>query len=262
MKIHLASDLHLDIHTLPKGVPVNWRGGVLLLAGDTCETRSLKNPYVVEDLARICAAYDQVFTVTGNHEYYNGDINLDEDLFKQRTAHIPNLRLLQKESVDLGSVKLIAATLWTDLNKGDPFVKGQGRMLLNDYRRIDNAPSTPYNHNPVLTTQDTCLIHKDHLNFITEEILSSDKCIVMTHHAPILEHINRKRGGYVSNDVTGFFYCSDLSQLILDNTNKIKLWAHGHTHEEKQTWVDKTLVATNARGYSPFEFEPMEINIE
>jgi hypothetical protein len=81
MKIDYCSDLHLEFG------PVSLPGGdVLILAGDICESRSLrKNFHETKLLDRTpgafkyqdffdfeCAKYQQVFYVMGNHEHYHG----------------------------------------------------------------------------------------------------------------------------------------------------------------------------------------------
>jgi Icc-related predicted phosphoesterase len=47
-------------------------------------------------------------------------------------------------------------------------------------------------------------------------------------------------------------YCSDLSDLILDNPN-IKVWVHGHVHDTCDYKVGDTRVLCNPRGYLPWE---------
>ena len=47
-------------------------------------------------------------------------------------------------------------------------------------------------------------------------------------------------------------YSSDLSEFILDHP-QIRLWTHGHTHDEFDYMVGTTRVVCNPRGYEGYE---------
>jgi hypothetical protein len=47
-------------------------------------------------------------------------------------------------------------------------------------------------------------------------------------------------------------YSSDLTEFMLDNP-MIKLWTHGHTHEDFDYMVGSTRVFCNPRGYDGYE---------
>ena len=47
-------------------------------------------------------------------------------------------------------------------------------------------------------------------------------------------------------------YHSSLEEFIMDRPN-IKLWTHGHTHEEFDYMVGDTRVVCNPRGYIGYE---------
>ena len=47
-------------------------------------------------------------------------------------------------------------------------------------------------------------------------------------------------------------YSSRLDQFILDNP-QIKLWTHGHTHEEFDYMIGSTRIVCNPRGYINYE---------
>lgn len=251
MRIHYASDLHIDHTSLPRGMDIPYVGGVLLLAGDTFEVNSLKGyKKTLFDFERICKAFDVVYAITGNHEYYDNFIGLEttEDCYRTWTQHIPNFYLLQKEAVYLGEgITLAAATLWTDCNRGDPISKLQIEAYMNDFNCIK------YSDKKVLTPDNTIEIHNEHLAFIAETVQESERCIVMTHHAPIYAHADTRR-----NLRNGDAYASQLDDFILDNTKKIPAWVHGHTHIKRVTRVGDTNVCSNARGYmnySPLHWE-------
>lgn len=252
MNIYLASDLHLDIHKLPPNVEIPFMGGILILAGDTCESRFYEKS---QDLRRICKSFDKVYAIAGNHEYYHGDIYISEDIIHVDTMDIENFEFLQKEIVKLpGNVNLIAATLWTDFNKGDPLSKIHAEYGLNDYNYIKNSTKGMYDSKK-LRANDIQLINKDHFQFIEKSVRESEKCIIVSHHAPLMSHAS---DGYANDDLN-HAYASDYSEFILNNTDKIAVWAHGHTHDDKETIFGNTKVVTFARGYIPIEFECKKI---
>ena len=47
-------------------------------------------------------------------------------------------------------------------------------------------------------------------------------------------------------------YSSDLSEFILDNP-EIKVWTHGHTHDNFDYMIGSTRIICNPRGYKGYE---------
>jgi Icc-related predicted phosphoesterase len=105
---------------------------------------------------------------------------------------------------------------------------------------------------------DTVKMHYESKRYIEEKVKNNpDKpIVVITHMAPTFESVNWKFKG---EQTTNGAYCSDLSDLILDNPN-IKTWVHGHVHDPVDYMVGSTRVLCNPRGYVPWEegngFEP------
>lgn len=251
MKLYLASDLHLDISGLLPDENIPYMGGTLLLAGDTCEVAAITAGYklVRQNLAQICNAFDQVFMIPGNHEYYDGHIAYAEDILRLELPSIAdNITLLQKDIVELEpGLSLIAATLWTDMNKEDPMDMLRMPRFMSDYNYIKNTSDVGLLCE--LSVHDVVDIHKDHLKFLSNALKTTEnRCVVMTHHAPLKELFNeeRARRHYFMN-VPG--YVSDLQYLIEEHTDKLPLWVYGHTHENRETVIGNTRIVTNARGY-------------
>ena len=125
MNIQLVSDLHLcwgDLH-LPGG-------DVLIMAGDVFEASDwTKVPAVRKVYDRFCneelKKYDTVLYVFGNHEHYGVEYSKTRDLIQ---GHMPsNVFILENEYLDLDSTRFWGATLWTDMNRGNPVVMKIGR---------------------------------------------------------------------------------------------------------------------------------------
>lgn len=258
MKISLVSDLHLEFgyQELPGG-------DVLLLAGDICEYRTLKNDFHSTRLAdrepgtffkaydffyRECAKYKKVFYVMGNHEHYHHRF---DKTYNDLKAILPdNVVLLEKEAVEYEGVVFLGATLWTDLNKGDPITVYTMKGFMNDYKVVQNHyPDRNLYHK--LTPDHTLTEHrrtKEYFKLMLEERRDMP-VVVVTHMAPSFQSVNEK---YLGETVTNGGYASDLSEFILDHDN-IRVWVHGHMHDPVDYMIGDTRVLANPRGYVPYE---------
>lgn len=259
MKISLISDLHLDM-----GGPITLPGGeVLIIAGDTCEAKSLnketqdsKHYSFPIKQTEACyyffncelSKYEKVFYVLGNHEHYRG--RFDKTLETMRNLMPSNVTILENECVEYNDVMFMGATLWTDCNKSDPLTIHDLKMYMNDYNIISNHyvnKNQYYKLQPEVTINE----HKKTLEYF-RNILSKNpdkKFVVITHHAPSLLSINEK---YKDDYRINGGYASDLSHFILDNPN-IKVWVHGHMHDPVSYELGVTRVYANPRGYIPYE---------
>lgn len=257
MIISLVSDLHLDIskHLEMPG------GDVLLVAGDACEARQLVKEYHSTKVLPYtggsfpcydffefeCAKYKKVFYVLGNHEHYGGKF------WKTKTELervLPkNVTVLENQCEEYEGVVFIGATLWTDMNKGDPITLHMIENYMNDYRAITyHYPQ--YNTYHKMRPMDTVKMHIESKRYIEEKAKEhSDKpVVVITHMGPSHKSVNWKYEGELTNGA----YVSDLSNLILDNPN-IKAWVHGHVHDPVSYDIGDCRVHCNPRGYIPWE---------
>jgi hypothetical protein len=73
--------------------------------------------------------------------------------------------------------------------------------------------------------------------------------VVVGHHAPSRASTHpRYRTEFVVNGA----YSSNLDEFILDR-RQIRLWTHGHTHEDFDYMIGTTRVVCNPRGYDGYE---------
>ena len=253
MLISIYSDLHLEFgyQELPGGE-------VLILAGDICETRSLRKEFhQTKLLDRVpgafpcydffkyeCAKYEKVFMVAGNHEHYHGRLDKTHNELKE---YLPkNICLMENNVIDYNGVTFIGATLWTDLNRFDPITIQHLRGILNDYRIIQNYyEDTGLYHK--LIPEYTYKLHKNTMKFFKETIEKNrdNQVVVITHHGPSVLSIDEK---YEHDVITNGGYVSDLSEFILDHEN-ITHWVHGHMHDPVDYTIGKTRIVSNPRGY-------------
>jgi Icc-related predicted phosphoesterase len=258
MNISLVSDLHLDIS---KGLTMPG-GDVLIIAGDACEARILVKehhstkplPYTggsfpCYDFFNIeCAKYKKVFYVMGNHEHYQGKFWKTYAALKEVLP--ANVTLLENQVEEYEGVVFVGATLWTDMNKSDPLTLAMIASYMNDYKCITyHYPQYGAYHK--MRPADTVKMHYESKRFIEETAKAkADKpIVVISHMAPSFKSVNEK---YIHETMSNGAYCSDLSDLILDNPN-IKVWVHGHVHDPCDYNVGDTRVLCNPRGYIPWE---------
>ena len=266
MRVSVMSDLHLDFAdlTLPGG-------DVLILSGDICEAKRMKpdmyNPNLVllehertdqrPDRYNLifeeeCAKYRKVFMVMGNHEHYGFQYHKTYNHIKQQLP--ANVHLLEDECYELDGVLFIGATLWTDMNKGDELTLFHMKSMMNDYRQItmfNEAKNVYHRLQPERTMADHYR-SRDYIKTILEENRATGKnlpVVVMTHHAPSKASIKPR---YLNDTIMNGGYSSDLSELILDNP-EIRVWTHGHTHDNFDYMIGETRIICNPRGYKGYE---------
>jgi Icc-related predicted phosphoesterase len=257
MIINLVSDLHLDI----SGAQELPGGDVLILAGDICEAKELGKefhstkvlPYsggsfpCYDFFEFELAKYKKVFYVLGNHEHYRGKFWKTKSELERVLPK--NVTVLENQCEVYEGVLFIGATLWTDMNKGDPMTLHSMQHYMNDYKAITFS-YPQYNAYHKMRPMDTVKMHYESKRYIEEKVIEHADLpvVVITHMAPTFMSVNDKYKGELSNGA----YASDLSDLILDHTN-IKFFCHGHMHDPCDYMVGNTRVICNPRGYLPCE---------
>lgn len=262
MKISYVSDLHLEFSDLE--LP---GGEVLILAGDICEVKNVRpNSYdpngimfnfenrhrrpdrYIRFFLEECAKYQQVFYVMGNHEHYHGRFDRTAGLIQE---FLPaNVRLLENDCVDYRGVMFMGATLWTDLNRGNPISENMIRQYMNDYSAITNHYQDQDRYFKLIPTE-TLKVHRRTVEYFRQTLAANrDRTfVVITHHGPSFQSV----GPEFKDDfhINGA-YASDLDQFILNHSN-IRYWIHGHMHHSNDYQIGSTRVLTNPRGYVGYE---------
>jgi predicted phosphodiesterase len=284
MRIAVGSDLHLEFGTVELYNTDN--ADVLVLAGDICVARDIElmgaNLHAQRTRAeRYLAFFEQVskefpkvIYVAGNHEHYNGDFAFTNGILKGALAKFENIHVLEKQTLDIGDVTFIGATLWTNMNDNDPTTLAQVKHMMNDFRGVDNSNRMISRQVPLyddgefnidrkvighkikespsqFSPQDSVDDHNKALNFI-QHVVENDptrKYVVVGHHCPSkLSCAPRWQHERVMN---GAFY-SDLDDFIAYR-DSIRLWIHGHTHDPFDYFIGQTRVVCNPRGYVGYE---------
>ena len=271
MKIAVCSDIHLEFGTISLE---NTEGAdVLILGGDICVAKDLnkRDEYALMDrfgrseawhtfFQECCARFPHVIYIVGNHEHYHGDFRDTISNLRDKLGYLINLHILDKQMVQLGGVSFIGGTLWTDMNKEDPITLLHMTGMMNDFRCIMNSNRVVNfkDHEGKFATRtakfspdDTVVDHKEMLDYIRIMIEGKfdQKFVVVGHHAPSKASTHPR---YADEVIMNGGYSSDLSEFIMDHP-QIKLWTHGHTHEDFDYMIGSTHIVCNPRGYDAYE---------
>ena len=268
MKIAVASDVHLefgdcDIHNTENA-------DVLILSGDICVARDIGRPDPnnfmegarsnrIRDFFQRCSdRFAHTVMVMGNHEHYHGDFSKSRDIIGDMlaSAGCHNVYLLEKQTRVIDDYTFIGGTLWTDMNRGDPLTVHAAATMMNDFRGVKNSAKGHAGGNWKFLPEDTVYDHRAMKQYIQTVIDNrraqgerSDRVIVVGHHAPSFASVHEK---YRHDTIMNGCYYSDLSEFILDRP-EIRLWTHGHTHEDFDYMIGTTRVICNPRGYVGYE---------
>jgi len=264
MRINIASDIHLEFG--PIEIKNTEGADTLILSGDICVAADLthkdvndKRSRVIHDFFEMCCnEYDNVIYIVGNHEHYNGDFQRTIPHLKMYLqSYLENLHILDKSVVTINDVTFIGGTLWTDMNKEDPSTLYSMKGMMNDFIKVANGEidnrGKPYKVINRLTPDDVVVDHKEMLEYIRTVVKGKydQKFVVVGHHAPSkLSTKPKYQDDYIMNGA----YSSDLSEFILDYP-QIKMWTHGHTHDNFDYLVGSTRVVCNPRGYIKYEHQ-------
>jgi Icc-related predicted phosphoesterase len=264
MKIALVSDVHLEFGDLDFD---NDSGAdVLILGGDICVASDMaqRDPYNTmgeqyrsnrfhDFFQRCCDRFPHVIFIVGNHEHYHGDFAKTVPHFKDVLGYLPNLHILEKETFVLDDITFIGGTLWTDMNKRDNRTLHDISRMMNDFRCVDNSAKTEDGRGwpGRFTTTDAANDHDAMVAFIDQTIAANPagRYVVVGHHSPSRLSTHPK---YQSQFIMNGGYSSELDDFIQDRP-QIKLWTHGHTHEDFDYMIAGCRILCNPRGYINYE---------
>ena len=265
MKIKLVSDLHLEFSdiniTNDDNCDVLILGGDIMVAADLHEHPNFDfNPYdhgAFADLSRKqqrvarfrdflkrCSfQFPHVIYIMGNHEFYHGRFYESIDHMREECAKFPNIYMLENDTKVIDDVTFIGATLWTDMNKGDPLTMHAIEGMMNDFRIIRNDKRSF----AAMSARDVVSRHARTLQYFRSVLAEQHdkKFVVVGHHSPSFQSVHEI---YKTEYLMNGGYHSDLSEFIMDHP-QIKLWTHGHTHHPFDYKIGETRIVCNPRGY-------------
>jgi Icc-related predicted phosphoesterase len=271
MKIALCSDLHLEFSDII--LTNDEAADVLILSGDIMVAQDLHDhPEPISALDKAMVANSQgmgrrqetaqrfrdflkrcsfqfpkVIYVAGNHEFYHGKYPDGYEWLRGECSKFPNIHFLEMDTVTINDFTFIGGTLWTNMNKQDPLTLHMIENMMNDFKIVRNSERNYAR----FSSRDAVIRHMKTLNYI-KDVVENDatkKYVFVGHHTPSPLSIHPK---YQSEYIMNGAYTSDLSEFILDHP-QIKLWTHGHTHEQFDYVIGETRVVCNPRGYHGYE---------
>ncbi|BBU58439.1 hypothetical protein KU6B_47040 [Mameliella alba] len=232
----------------------------VLIAGDTHTMgRHLEIP------ARAARKYGcPVVLIWGNHEPYGSiwsELLADEERqLADLRADGLDIRVLHGAATEIAGVRIIGATLWTDLNLYPELEELACQVVtqdLNDFRKISIAPGK------LMTGEDMLALHRRDKEAVFDALRRpfDGTTLVMTHHLPIRDMIHPGRTiGRADKRAMNAGFASDLWDQI--KQFDIHTWICGHSHDNRNCVGDgdhgPVHFVMNARGYpnEGAEFDP------
>lgn len=256
MKLAIGSDLHLEFG--PLSVRNTEGADVLILAGDICtakdfRTRESQNKYTVryyDFFEQAAGEFKNIIYVLGNHEHYGNDMAYTKRNISDRLSHLPNIKVVERENIVIDDVTFAGTTLWTNINNRDPNIMWQVPNMMSDFRQIkvDVRRDMIHNDPPRLTPDIWCDEH-DRCRKFLESAVKQDRTVVITHFTPSYQSCHPKYAG--SATMNAVFH-TEMFDFVFNNP-QIKLWIHGHTHDDFDYMINQTRIVCNPRGYTGYE---------
>jgi predicted phosphodiesterase len=228
MKIRLLSDLHHEFYE-DKGLYGSKGEDVLVIAGDL----AVGAMSVYWALQKFNSPDRPIVYVSGNHEYYRGNIvGVSEEI--RILSEDLNVYFLNPGSVIIGDVTFIGGTLWTNF-RNNLFSGMACRSAVSDFSMIERF------------TPDKCAnLYEEHIKYIKDAYNAySGKKVIVTHFLPAVECIAEQ---YQGDSVLNDYFANDLGEYIsyLQDTT----WLFGHTHDNVDKLIGDTRCIANPYGYN------------
>lgn len=255
MKLWIFSDLHLELQN-PMFVDDAPESDVIVCAGDLCSADQLGGcaQWLIERYGL------PIVFVPGNHEFYfSGGVwppsakaashVLMKEIAAASRSWPQRLYLLDDDVIELGDVRFVGGTLWTDFMmdlKDDSQFAWRMKWApsqLADFSRIwleDGRPLSPF---------AMLGFHRMTRGFIERQLANpfDGQTVVVTHHLP---HPDCTPAVYRDWDTNYLFACSKAAfEDVLDYDSAPALWICGHTHHPSDVRVGRTRIVCNPRGY-------------
>ncbi len=270
MNIQLLSDLHLESN--PGFMPTPATGAdVLVLAGDIGSYQNNSALSAAGDadfgLGRFSPQNGwptPVLFVPGNHEYDGMDFDEAHQRLQETCARL-GITWLEREVVQLGGVRFVGTTLWSDFDALGPLA-GQtlpdkipahfshpNSQFTRQLKARDKAfraanyylrkTGTTRTNAPWLAEgiREQALLCQDWLSAALDAPFDGPT-VVVTHFAPSLRSADPRYGE--TPGTAGF--CNALDALL----PKAQLWLHGHLHCPSDYAAGDCRVVANPLGYA------------
>lgn len=233
MRIQVLSDLHLEFGFYR--VKVSEDADALVMAGDFTVAKYLGDLGAFARFVR-----KPLFFVAGNHDYYYGVFEEVNRKLEKMDSDIINFHFLNNKYVEVGEVKFIGSTLWSDFDLAPNPAEFASlvRSRINDFHIISKSSNRKF------SPQDCQELNVESCLFLRREIDApfNGKRVVVTHFLPSPKSIHSRFEG----DFLNPYFCCNCEELMGPS---VRLWIHGHTHESINYACKQTRVIANPKGY-------------
>lgn len=210
---------------------------VLFLAGDISEFRYLEQ-LTIPFLKKIQDYADQIVYIAGNHEFWSGHIQREQDYANKIKLAVPNFIYLSNNSVNIKGLEIFGSTLWTDYGKNEYLIT-QANEKYSDLPKDHNINKIKFNNGKFHANKIVYLAlkNKSEINkWLNETPLEQPK-LLLTHYPPFPDKVNlsylldKERLGDNYEERLALVNLLDHNNLsdIIDGQQNI-LFAHGHLH--------------------------------
>lgn len=249
MKIGIISDIHGDTYSYETNYLELYKDkiDVLVIAGD------IQNFWTESEFDDWCKHISKDFPKTifvpGNHDLWSKDKNYkDVILMFETIAHnYNNIFVLNNNYLRIDNYIFVGSIYFSEPNNTE---------RLNDFKCIKSQKSTIKKTNFIEEHKTA----KKYISSILDGLKQDESLIAITHFGPSTKSIALR---YQTQDNS--YFCNADDSLIEQNSDKIKLWIHGHTHEPFDYSIRNTRIICNPLGYPtenyrhPFRIKIVEI---
>ena len=234
-----ASDLHLEFYDKHDKGAIDFRQWIepsapyLILAGDIGQPHRASYHTFIRQAA---TAFDRIYLIAGNHEFYNKTMPMDAIKQNIRTGLPANVEFLDNTATTTPEgLRILGSTLWSNIL---PHEMVDSLYFLADFRLIKHTEDKAW------TPHSYILQHATDRNWLEEQLNDHPEqpTLVMTHHLPSFECIADEFVGKPMNSC----FASDLDELFVP---PVKAWVAGHTHTPMIKEVNEIPVYINPAGY-------------
>lgn len=252
MRAWIVSDMHVNNSELARPNIEIPDADICLCAGDISGIVEMSMQFLLRNISPRMP----VVMALGNHEFYGATIDAGVKTAKRMTEGT-NITVLENETLVLGKVRMIGATLWTDfeiehgvenelpLPERKSYAINVCKRYMMDFHAIFRSDWPKTRMPGLLTAKELIERHMESRAFIASELEDEfdGSTVVLSHHAPLPQSLHPAFRGHPSNGA----FASDLSAMIAQG--KPDLWVHGHVHHFLDYREGTTRVICNPRGY-------------
>lgn len=241
-QFQILSDLHLEVCRQYHTFRIAARAPNLVLAGDI--GRLVDYDAYLHFLFVQTAAFECVFLVLGNHEFYG--LSFDEAINRAKQLEAEpvlggKLVLLHQRRWDdeLSDVTVLGYTLWSHI---PPESADLTAAKINDFKQIEGW--TVDSHNGRFASDMAWL--RGELTNMPAVGNGKRSVLVVTHHAPCMEGTSHPKN---SNNPWSVAFATDVFDAREWRDSGIGYWVFGHTHYTTEMVKEGVRIVSNQRGY-------------